>query len=89
MVIAVTGAAGRVGEFVVAELVDARARGRGRRPARALAERGVEYRRGDVEQVGSLVEAFAGCDAVVHLAAIAEAGIAPRTSPSGSTRWAR
>ena len=46
-----------------------------REPARA--DERVEYRRGDIERLDSLVEALAGCDAIVHLAAIAEAGLAP------------
>ena len=78
MVIAVTGAAGRVGEFVVAELADHGHRVVAvdlREPPKA--DERVDYRRGDIEQLGSLVDAFAGCDAVVHLAAIAEAGLAP------------
>ena len=36
-----------------------------------------EFRRGDVEDIGSLLAAFEGCQCVVHLAAIREAGIAP------------
>jgi nucleoside-diphosphate-sugar epimerase len=76
MVIAVTGAAGTVGEYVVADLaanghevvaVDVRepASGEGR------------FRRADVEDLPSLVDAFEGCDAVIHLAAIRESGLAP------------
>ena len=78
MVIAVTGAAGRVGAFVVAELAE-----HGHHVVAVdLVDPGpvgesVEYRRGDIEQVGLMVDAFAGCDAVIHLAAIAEAGLAP------------
>jgi nucleoside-diphosphate-sugar epimerase len=77
MVIAVTGAAGRVGEYVVADLmkhghqvvaVDLR------EPQDCKAE----YRSADIENTESLVEAFAGCEAIVHLAAIAEEGIASR-----------
>ncbi len=76
MRIAVTGAAGRVGEHVVADLV---AHGhdvvavdvRPPVPSEAL------YRQADVESTEALVGAFAGCQAIIHLAAIAEAGIAP------------
>lgn len=76
MVIGVTGAAGTVGEYVVAELAE-----HGHEvvavdlhePASAVGT----FRRGDVESVTSLVEAFTGCEAIVHLAAIREAGIAP------------
>lgn len=76
MQIGVTGAAGRVGEYVVDDLL---AHGHGvvaidlREPTPSDAV----YRRADVEQTSSLVEAFAGCDAVIHLAAIAEEGILP------------
>ena len=76
MLIAVTGAAGRVGEYVVADLIE-----HGHQviavdikeptPSEAT------YRRADVESTASLVDAFAGCEAIVHLAAIPEAGIAP------------
>jgi len=76
MVIAVTGAAGRVGEFVVADLA-----GNGhevvavdlREPVGTAAS----FRAADVLDTDSLVTALDGCDAVIHLAAIAEAGIAP------------
>jgi UDP-glucose 4-epimerase len=77
MQIAVTGAAGRVGEYVVAELL-AHGHGvvavdlRGPTPSEA------DYRRADMEDTDSLIEAFAGCEAVIHLAAIAEEGILPR-----------
>ena len=76
MLIAVTGAAGRVGEYVVADLI---AHGHQviavdiKEPVPSEAT----YRRADVESTGSLVEAFTGCEAIVHLAAIPEAGIAP------------
>lgn len=77
MKIAVTGSGGDVGGFVLDELcahghdvvgVDIRAqKSRGR----------VIFRQADVLELLSLVSAFEGCDAVVHLAAIREAGIAP------------
>lgn len=76
MVIAVTGAAGNVGPFVVAELIE-----HGHEviavDLREPAAGGATYRNADVESVASLTEAFDGCDAIVHLAAIAEDGIAP------------
>ena len=76
MVIAVTGAAGNVGPFVVAELIE-----HGHEVVavdlREPSAGGAAYRNADVELVASLVEAFDGCDAIVHLAAIAEDGIAP------------
>ncbi|HYP47190.1 MAG TPA: NAD(P)-dependent oxidoreductase [Thermoleophilaceae bacterium] len=77
MQIAVTGAAGRVGEFVVAELLRD---GHGvvavdlREPTPSEAV----YRRADVERTDSLVEALAGCEAIIHLAAVAEEGILSR-----------
>ena len=76
MVIAVTGAAGR-GRRVRRRRADrARPRGRRRRPQEPSPS-DADVPRADVESTASLVEAFAGCDAIVHLAAIAEAGIAP------------
>ena len=76
MKIAVTGAAGNVGPFVVAELLD-----HGHDVVavdlREPASNGAAFRRADLEDLESLVGAFEGCEAIVHLAAIAEAGIAP------------
>lgn len=76
MVIAVTGAAGTVGAFVAEELA---AHGH-EVVAVDLAEPASgsgTFRRGDVEDLDALSIAFAGCDAIVHLAATREAGIAP------------
>lgn len=76
MVIAVTGAAGTVGAFVAEELA---AHGH-EVVAVDLAEPASgsgTFCRGDVEDLDALSIAFAGCDAIVHLAAIREAGIAP------------
>lgn len=76
MQIAVTGAAGRVGEYVVADLI---AHGH-RVVAVDIADPPASdalFRRANVEDTDSLVEAFAGCDAIIHLAAIPEAGILP------------
>ena len=76
MVIAVTGAAGRVGGFVVDELtqsghdvvaVDLR------EPIVGA----TETRRADIRDLATLAGAFRGCEAIVHLAAIAEEGLAP------------
>jgi nucleoside-diphosphate-sugar epimerase len=76
MVIAVTGAAGTVGEFVVADLA-----GHGHEVVavdiREPASTEGTFRRGDIEHLPSLVDAFDGCEAIIHLAAIREAGLAP------------
>jgi nucleoside-diphosphate-sugar epimerase len=76
MKIAVTGAAGDVGSFLTRDLKD-----NGHDPVGVdLIEPSTpvgEFVRADVLNLDSLREAFAGCDAVVHLAAIREAGIAP------------
>ena len=76
MVIAVTGAAGRVGGFVVDELIQ---NGHDvvavdlREPLVAA----TETRRADIRDLATLADAFRGCEAIVHLAAIAEEGLAP------------
>lgn len=76
MVIAVTGAAGTVGEFVVADLID-----NGHDVVavdlREPQTNGAVFRRGDIEDLPSLAAAFEGCQAIIHLAAIREAGLAP------------
>lgn len=76
MRIAVTGAAGRVGEYVVADLLE-HGHGVVAVDLREPAESDAVYRRADVEDTNSLVEAFGGCEAIIHLAAIPEAGILP------------
>jgi NADH dehydrogenase len=72
--ILVTGAAGFVGRRVVRELAGAgervRALVRDLAGARALDELECELVRGDVTDPSSLVEAAAGCRAVVHLVAV-------------------
>ena len=76
MVIAVTGAAGRVGGFVVDELIQS---GHDvvavdlREPLVAA----TETRRADIQDLATLADALRGCEAIVHLAAIAEEGLAP------------
>jgi nucleoside-diphosphate-sugar epimerase len=76
MKIAVTGAAGTVGSVLIRELFD-----HGHDVVAvdlaAPAEPIGEFMQADILDIGTLVEAFSGCDAVVHLAAIREAGIAP------------
>ncbi|MEX2199953.1 MAG: NAD(P)-dependent oxidoreductase [Dongiaceae bacterium] len=70
-VVAITGAGGMIGR----ETVRALAPGRGLRlldiaPIEAAPEAGIEYRRADVMAIDTLREAFKGCTAVVHLAAL-------------------
>ena len=72
MRVAVTGGTGFVGSHTVRALSKAGhevvvvARGKKRRPRRP----GVSFVRGDLTDAAPLADAFAGCDAVVHLAAI-------------------
>ena len=81
MNILVTGGLGKVGRWVVAELIDAsaskiahhvtvldRAVGPGRGP--------VKYLMGDIQDLGQVMEAMIGADAVIHLAAIHNPNIA-------------
>ena len=79
MKVFVTGGTGFIGGHVVRRL-----RGRGddvvalvRSPAKAaaLAELGAELREGDLSDRAALAAAMAGCDAVIHGAAIYEVGI--------------
>jgi dihydroflavonol-4-reductase len=66
----VTGGSGFVGGALVTRLVsdgrDVRALARGDRSAAALAGAGAEPARGDLGDLGSLVEAARGCDLVFH-----------------------
>ena len=86
MRIAVTGAAGHVGPFVLDELLS-----HGHEPVAVDLKDGgderVERVRADVEDVEALTSAFSGCRAVVHLAAVRAPGIAPLgDGASASTR---
>jgi nucleoside-diphosphate-sugar epimerase len=76
MKIAVTGAAGTVGSVLIGELSD-----HGHDVVAvdlvAPAEPIGTFMQADILKIGTLVDAFSSCDAVVHLAAIREAGIAP------------
>ncbi len=76
MRIAVTGAAGHVGPFVLDELLQ-----HGHQPVAIDLRPGrddrAEWVTADVEDVEALAGAFAGCHAVIHLAAIRAPGIAP------------
>lgn len=76
MKIALTGASGRVGAFVGAELVE---NGHDVVAVDLVAptDERVEYRPADIGNIDELAEAFGGCDAVIHLAAIPEANIEP------------
>ncbi len=77
MIIGVTGASGRVGEFVTAELIEHGHEVVAVDLRRPTTDRGLQYRRANVESLPQLVDALQGCEGVIHLAAIAEAGIAP------------
>ena len=76
MKIALTGASGRVGAFVGADLVE---NGHDVVAVDLVAptDERVEYRPADIGNIDELAEAFGGCDAVIHLAAIPEANIEP------------
>lgn len=81
MNILVTGGLGKVGRWVVAELIDGSA---GREAHRVTVldrlpgpERGpVKYLTGDIQDLGQVTEAMIGMDAVIHLAAIHNPNIA-------------
>lgn len=87
--VAVTGGSGWIGGWVVRELVEHGWRvtviDRDRPPHQATprgilpAVPGVHYRLGNHENLGDLVEVFAGCEAAVHLAAIPSPGNHPDT----------
>ena len=76
MRIAVTGVSGEVGGFVAKELRSAGhdAVGVDLREPEALELSA--FHRADIEDLPALTAAFAGCDAVVHLAALREPGLA-------------
>jgi nucleoside-diphosphate-sugar epimerase len=81
MNILVTGGLGKVGRFVVAELIDSSA-GKIAHQVTVLdrtpgPERGaVKYLPGDIQDLGQVMEAMSGADAVIHLAAIHNPNIA-------------
>jgi nucleoside-diphosphate-sugar epimerase len=81
MNILVTGGLGKVGRWVVAELIDASASKIAHHVTvldRAVGpERGpVKYLMGDIQDLGQVMEAMIGADAVIHLAAIHNPNIA-------------
>jgi len=81
MKILVTGGMGKVGQFVVRELLDTRG-GRGAHDVTVLdripgPERSaVKYLMGDIQDLGQVMEAAAGAEVVIHLAAIHNPNIA-------------
>lgn len=81
MKLLVTGGLGKVGQWVVRELIDA-SDGRTRHEVTVLdraagPERGpVKYLIGDIQDLGQVMEAMAGVDVVIHLAAIHNPNIA-------------
>jgi nucleoside-diphosphate-sugar epimerase len=77
MKILVTGGVGKVGQWVVRELLDGPAREVTVLDRAAGPERGaVKYLVGDVQDLGQVMEAMVGADAVIHLAAIHNPNIA-------------
>lgn len=81
MNILVTGGLGKVGRWVVAELIDSHVGKSGHRVTvfdrAAGPERGpVKYLIGDIQDLGQVMEALIGMDAVIHLAAIHNPNIA-------------
>jgi UDP-glucose 4-epimerase len=77
MRIAVTGSAGFVGTYVMRELLSHSHEAVGvdiRPPAQAPADT-AEFRQADLTDPASLLRAFEGCEAIVHLAAVPDPGI--------------
>ena len=82
MKVVVTGGSGKLGSWVVAELISDEG---GAAPhdvtvfdrAPCPAGRGVRYLAGDIVDLGHVVGALAGADAVIHLAAIPTHSVAP------------
>jgi UDP-glucose 4-epimerase len=77
MRIAVTGSAGFVGTYVMRELLSHGHEAVGvdiRPPAQAPADT-AEFRQADLTDPASLLRAFEGCEAIVHLAAVPDPGI--------------
>ena len=91
MKVVVTGGCGKIGRRVVRELLDGSdgrvphevtvfdldARQEQRRHRESTAQESVRYLFGDIQDLGQVVGALAGADAVIHLAAIHKDGIAP------------
>src|SRR5271169_3690577 len=77
MRIAVTGSAGFVGTYVMRELLahGHEAIGVDIRPPAADSAGSAEFRQADLNDYASLIRAFDGCEAIVHLAAVPDPGI--------------
>ena len=82
MRIAVTGSSGRIGRYVVRELVAAEHSVVGLDVAPG-AEPGCRYLRVDLTDAGQVYGALAGVQAVVHMGAWAHAGAVPDTRTYG------
>jgi nucleoside-diphosphate-sugar epimerase len=77
MKVLVTGGAGKVGQWVVRELLDSGAYEVTVFDRTPGPERGtVRYLAGDIQDLGQVIEAMAGAEAVIHLAAIHNPNIA-------------
>jgi nucleoside-diphosphate-sugar epimerase len=75
MKVVVTGGAGKLGQWVVQELVAAQHDVVVFDRQRGPANNGVRYLLGDIQDLGQVSGAFAGAEAVVHLAGISSHGI--------------
>lgn len=77
MKVLITGGAGKVGQWVVRELLNNRAYDLTVLDRTPGPERGaVKYLLGDIQDLGQVIEAMAGAEAVIHLAAIHNPNIA-------------
>jgi UDP-glucose 4-epimerase len=74
--IVVTGGSGRIGRYVIGELVAAHSITVFDRLPPANAN-GIQWINGNVEEFNEVVQAFAGADAIIHLAAIPLPGTVP------------
>lgn len=75
MKVVVTGGAGKLGQWVVQELIATQHSVLVFDRTRGAAIDGVRYLLGDIEDLGQIVGALAGADAVIHLAGISTHGI--------------
>ena len=80
MKLLITGGAGKVGQAIVRELLNSAAYEITVLDRTPGPERGpVNYLVGDIQDLGQVMEAMAGAEAVIHLAAIHNPNIAPTT----------